>query len=901
MLIIGIGIGKSNLARRSARYLKCLYPPRKVISCAFQSNYSAAQRSPIALAFSILDHILGSDIHSKCRSDIASKLSPYFSRHRQHPDECPFQDIWNICVDALKKVPDFILVIDGLNECQFLQKEDGPKLMANIDELCASTSGRAIIFCQPSFVLRIGTTPACGQNEIRITPDKTAQDLNDFCKEAANELPWDDEYRQDAFGKATAGAHGSFQWATLLFKDLATIRHTKDIKSRLDTKRLPSTCHDFYKEALDRLCVKASKEDRQACRDILLVLLVCRRILTLRELADAAGLIFARTGPVLLQWLQMFVAIVGGRPVLTHASVRDFFLEDFGNEKGPASIFLKDDPESFMARRCLECLLEEKYGRPSRIARRLRSSFKMKFSDKNDEDPFYRYAAENWDMHLTQIRHPKRDLLKLVGEFLSVLQFSYWAEYSYKDSRDFQAIRITQTRLVEWSKKLTKDERDLIKLDGYYEVPYKNLNHAYEETVDDDKTLPWMALMRLGFYYFDVGRIDDMERVQTHVAESLCELLGKQDPLTLQARSEAAYAQLHKGNVSEARNTYKSIATDQREIMPEGHRTELYWTLFYQGLAEYLLNEYPEALHTLASVSAGFLSIEGPEGNGFLCAEIYYAQVNAAKGAIEQAIDTTQTVRKKREELYGSDDGFATLARTFLSDLYRKHGSQERSLSNIQTALKLRKRLFRITHPLVIDASLRLAIVYRDFDLEHEAWEVIDRLEDESQLEGKDKFYELCQTQHIKALLLFGDGETDRAISILQSLLINTDPEQVNRPLQWIRLDLADILRYRQKGDDKDTAKALFDGVVVEKGADSEHGIKSGEPDPPKQLEIAEKALRLFRKGKMSQAQALLEEEGFEWSRERSLWLPLGMPAADTTVMKPPRGLGEKKLNRENL
>ena len=849
------------------------------------------------MAFSIIDQLWQNNALTGLPQSTLHKLSALFTHFRRHPERCRFSQTWEICVDLLKQLNDFVLIVDGMDECSFDECEDGQTPVEALEALLESTDGKVAIFCRPSFPLKIGTDESSRPNEIRLTTEKTRDDFGEMCEFESQKLKWDPGLRSKAKEMIILRAEGSFLSAKLRFEELSKLRVHKDIHLAMGAT-LPDTVQEYYQRGLNRLVDEAPGKDTEACRHILLVLLGTRRLLTLNELSSATGLIPALTGPLIPQWLYPIVSWDRGIPVLAHATVRDFLsAADYASKAPPELRFAPDEPNSFMAERCLECLLDEKFGDPDRIARRLRARFGL---EKIAEDPvcgFYAYAAANWALHLIQIKKPSRELVELAGKFLSALQFTYWAEYVFIDFGDFQAIRATQTQLLNWSNQLEKDEQQVLGLEGYYEVPYKRLNQLYESRKEDDRTLPWLPLMQLGFYYFDIGRIHDMQKVRTYVADGLCKLLGRKNPLTLRARSEAAFALLNRGDLSKARKTWTNVAADQMDTVPEEDRSELYRTLFYKGMAEYLMNDYTTALRTLAYVSAKFLGSKGPTSNPFLVAELWYAQVNATRGELEQASTTMEDIRQKREEKYGSSDGSATLTLTFLSDVYRKLGEQGKAIKYLEEALKQRKRLWAITHPLVIDASLRLAITYRDFDLDDDAWDLIDEVEQKGRLEEEDKFYELCQARHLKGLLQFGDGNTDEAILILQRLIIDTDPNKVIRPLHWIRTDLADMLRHRNHPGDGGTASMLFDGVIVAQESRAQqdaHRGSVGEPDPPQQLELAEKALRLCRSESLSKAQKLLEDEGFRWKSERSLWLIAGMPAADTTVMKPPRGLGDR-------
>jgi hypothetical protein len=298
-----------------------------------------------------------------------------------------------------------------------------------------------------------------------------------------------------------------------------------------------------------------------------------------------------------------------------------------------------------------------------------------------------------------------------------------------------------------------------------------------------------------------------------------------------------------------------------------------------------------EALTTLTDSLAGFMRTTGPQSHGYLGAQLWYAVVNASAGHIEQAIKLMEFVRDKRKEQYGPEDSFGIATQIFVGDLHRKLGAEEQALLNIKPGLKFRRGFWPISHFLTLDTALVLAITYRDFGNDDAAAEIIEDLEQNAELNQDQNFVRSCQVKHLKALLLFEGGNLAQPIQMLEELLINVGEERNNRALQWIRLDLAYMVRYRGGEGDGDLASSLFDGIVTDQTNDP-----GGEPDPPRWLEIAEKVLKLVRFGKTDSANELLRTEKLRWAHEETLWMWLGVPAADTGWMRLPKGVGDDSL-----
>ncbi|KAJ6436701.1 mitochondrial-processing peptidase subunit alpha protein [Purpureocillium lavendulum] len=483
------------------------------------------------------------------------------------------------------------------------------------------------------------------------------------------------------------------------------------------------------------------------------------------------------------------------------------------------------------------------YAEPDRIGRRLRTNVGDAGETEGPDSGFYAYAARYWHIHLSR--------------------FAYWAEYSCVDIGDFQNIRSALLELAKWSRRLPRTMRTLLHLDDYFETSYKTLNQAYKEA-NCDKVLEWLALMRLGFYLYDTGRIAEMKKIRVQVANGLSSLLGPRHSLTLRARSDAVYALLFEGEVEKAHSLYVNIANDQKSITPNIELHNLFFTLLHQGQAEFLMGRNAEALETLVSALNGFRNTLGPKSYGFLATQLWIALVNASLGHLEQSLNTMKYVRKTREEQYGPDDSFAVTTCIFIGDLYRILRKKEDALANLGRGLRYRRPFEPTCQLLTLDPAINLVMAYRDFGMNDKAEALVDELNAYDKLEGEDYFVRLCQVKYFESLLLFDSGETNRAINLLQDLLNKTDRKQNNRTLLWVRLDLAFMLRYRRREGDDDAAVSLFHGIVTE----ARHASPGSEPDPPRLLEIAEKALRLVRAGNARGAKLFLGIEGLSWARD---------------------------------
>ncbi|KAK2603415.1 hypothetical protein QQS21_004365 [Conoideocrella luteorostrata] len=890
-----MGCGKSHQSRRIFDHLN--QHPAMVIYHAFQAEASAKERCPMGIQASILSRLLDPGSKAKAQRSAFADLTVLYSQHKETLGEVSAGSAWTSCANLLKDRGSFILVVDALDGCVFGQDtvSEAEKLMQGLHSLLAATNGKAIIFSRPGIEYDIAIAFDSRRYEIHMTPEDTRAEHDEFCERlSANLHNLPDELRLRVTEKAKASFEGSFLWTRLLFEDMRTKCGVKDFEKSF--REFPSTCLDYYCKEWRTQMESLDPISKDYCRGILLAILGAQRQLSKEEITGALE-IFPNSAPrVLSQFCRPLVVVEDGFLHLVHPIVRDLLGSDKSVQSHGVSL-AKDEPDVELAWRCLECLMNGKYAELDRIGRRLRKNFASSgltedgvgFTDEPC-DSFYDYAAKYWDVHLSRVLSPGSSLIDLVAKFLGSLQFSHWAEYSYKGGEDLQAVRSANIRLTKWSSGLADDTKSRLNLDQFFETPYQKLNQEYSES-SRDKVLQWLPLIRLGLFFFDVGKISKMDKIRSTVADGLSDLLGPRHPLALKARSEAAYASLYGGDIPRARQTYIEVAEDQRAVDPDSKQGDLFFTLVYQGLAEHLLNSNRMALETLSAALNGFMNTAGPESNGYLIAQLRCAQVDASAGHVRQSVEQMEHIRRVRERQHGVDDSFAVTTRIYSGNLYRILGEQESALDNLEHALKFRRQFKPISFLVTAEPAIILAIAYRDFGKNVEAENLVDELLRDADLEDKDRFVLLCQVTHMKSLLLFDRAEVDEAIELLRALLIRTDREQENRPLLWARLDLAVMLRYRDCEGDEGAANSIFQGIVAEVGRGDPGG---DEPDTPRVLKLAEMAVQLFRNDSLEEASAFLRSEELWWVREADLWLHLGAPAADTREMKPPRELGDE-------
>ncbi|KAL2681115.1 hypothetical protein Neosp_008718 [[Neocosmospora] mangrovei] len=476
----------------------------------------------MGLAASILDQLLPRDLVTQTQKDVFEKLVSLYHQYRLHSYECPFEELWDHCASLLKSERRFILLIDALDECNFDHADQFQGFLDRILDLLSSTTGRIVIFTRPCPVFGVGITRELKEGEIRIRIQDTLPEINAFCDSASAKLPLPKELQLKVANRARAGAQGSFLWASVFLRSFTNVLDKNHVMEIINV--FPDNCWGLYVKTWRERVSELEPHVQDNCRSILLILLGARQKFSLEDIEDSLGLL-PNAAQRICKFCQPLVHVVDGVLHLSHASVREFLLNDDKKTQTACISISKSEPDETLARTCLKYLLRENYAHTDRIGQRLRRNIGLGGSTEGLEQNFYNYAARNWYIHLAALSNPDPDLLKLADEFLHAIQFAYWAEYSYADAGDFQAIRLTEIALHIWMKDLPDDDRALLHLDDYFECPYRDLTRVYREK-SDDEVLQWLALMHLGFYYFDKGKMTEMAQVRHRVAAGLSELLS---------------------------------------------------------------------------------------------------------------------------------------------------------------------------------------------------------------------------------------------------------------------------------------------------------------------------------------------------------------------------------------
>jgi len=883
------GSGKSVLANYLYENWPTANPSpssRLTLFYRFHRSASSVLSTPTSFASFLILQMLQNPTWRPIAATRAGQQLQHLAGQFPHgPQYCAFKSIWAVVAPLLKESglghrP--TIIIDALDECSF----DGGSLIpgpTGFLDLLQATGCRLAIFTRPEPVI---VAAARGRNTLDISLDKELllPDVETFARSRCQQLGLGSADSDWVVDMVRTQSHGSFRWA-----DLSLGYYFAHPVYSLPSKglTLPPTVGDFYRQSLLDGARTLGPDELECRRGLLTLAFQAQRPLKTAEVADAMSLWPGRVDGAISRLCSPLASSHGGFLHLSHPSVREF-LEQSSDD----GIFGMSAAEShnFLAERCLACLNREQYRELAPIRSYLLASYHEDAAVDADAEPrqdiFYEYASTYWHYHLVRTeQEPSERVLQQASRFLASLQFVYWCEVSRRRyGGKLVGVNGVLAALSTWHKPLSPSQQQQLPLDGFLEEPYTLAATALEPSLgegpgndDHDACLPWLARMCLGDFYFIRSHFAQVATTRRAVFAGLQACLGPQHPLTLTAKSGVAYISIYSGKMRVANRMYREIATSQRQVAGE-RSCRFLEALLYQGQSEMYMTDYAAAGMTFAQLSAGALTVLGPDDWRYLAGRWWYAQTSALAGQLEQALETCQFVMQQRYRLFGRRDSFGLVVQITVAEmqlLLRPVDGHVEAVPLLEEAVEWRRDVYAPSNIARIDTELALATGYRAAGRHDAARKLADEIEQGaggSEYLLQSQFERHCQLCHLRGLLLADAGAVDTAIRLLQDKVTQAEEDQNNRALLWIRLDLATLLRRRGRQGDRDQAAANFDSLVRDVSGHCDSGFFS-EPDPPRLLEVAERALMLLRAREHVQARGLLDAEGLEWRRPEDLWL----------------------------
>lgn len=796
------------------------------------------------------------------------------------PQSCPFEKIWGIAKSLLSLSRGFTLILDALDECgdETVSRVGATSFYHHVQSMLQSFGGQLVVFSRPDprFDEFVRAT-----THIYLSSDHLLSDILTFTEARY------DEYVRLGLPQCESGAvlqrirtssRGSFWWTELYLNHLRDAADMTEFEERLHASNNPSI-DGFYASSLTTSLHGVNISEKNNLVSILALVLDAQRPISVLELSDALSIFRSKAHLIISQFFKPFFCIHQGLVQFSHLSAREYLDRVRHTSEWPLGYSMLPSHD-LAAEICMRTLLKDCFAELKCIALLLRHRHMRHYDFVVDPPPerradFHHYASKYWHFHLAHTTTPSTNLLFLVRQFLLGFQFAHWCEYSSLSGSSGLMIGVIGPldQINTWYRELDNDRRVILgrEVAGFYVATYQKLIEAYGLMETSSSPLDQaLARTSLADYYSALGLVRQQEGLRGLILPTLRQNLEPSHELVLQAEANVAYSHILCGRLRAALKIYTSLVGARRAAMGEND-PRFMEALHYQGQSEYLMANLQAAHVTFSQSSTGFLKLRGPDSWSYLACHQWYARTVALLGDTESALAIWQDGFRKRIEYHGVQDAFAITTRIGMADLLRSLGRHSEAIAHLEGALLSRRQAREMTDTSRLDAEIALARTFQEAGMTTEAHTVLDKIDKTGNIALHYQRY--CQTTHLKGLVLSAmKHHLDDAIHLLHKILIEVEPDQHNRALLWVRLDLAKLLRRRGVEGDHDLARSLFDNVLKDVSGSCEPCFPD-EPDPPRLLRLAEEVLTLLRSREYAEAQAKLEREQVAWARPSELWL----------------------------
>ncbi|OAL24985.1 hypothetical protein AYO20_10519 [Fonsecaea nubica] len=802
-----------------------------------------------------------------------------------HASQCGTQQLAQTTRDIVSILPPVILIIDAVDQCG--ETDDRNLLMKTLTAISENADHAVVLTSR-------GEPTIPNSHMIELTPDKTKLDIERYAIQEISRFRGLQSIQHEILRRIDRDSAGSFLWVHLL---LDHVRQGPSLQTRTQKlKAFPTEPQRVYEAVIRESACKFEEQDQERQKCILRVLATTRSPLTLQSLflmvdGDDSNAEFKGSsrndedlGVDLDALCHPLVRVRAAHVYLTHPTLREYIYSNARSE----------DPDLFLARKCLEKLTNERYRSWKTALRLLRKHLlpPHMVSDSDDSQPLkesvlYEYAVLHWHEHVSALRKPPVDVLGLLSQFLEGIESVVWSEnlFEAKQQSGIAPQLEVQTMLKTWYDSLDKDTQEKIPIKDYFVKPHEELQKELKEKAQD-KVAPYLPFMRLGQFFNLGGRSQrDWHKgfmYKEAVAAGFESSLGARHPLTLQTKTSMLQEFFWQRRFEEAEHELSKVAAIQREIYDQDS-LDVYVTVQLLGYAQFSCARFKEAMASLEETEKAFQRLEGENSPKGLVTRLYQGYVQERQRELITARRNYEIILREWTPIGGDAHPLSIMARTALGMVCRKlkeHSTAEESLLN---AWRQRRKIFGDDLNLTVDTALSLALEYRDNTKLDLAKQVLEAIKS-SEVFTTD-FERGCQWQYVLSLIDFDRGYYNRPRMVLRDLIdqsIGDSREDNNRSLLWIRLTLANVLRHHENPDE---AAALF-SEIVEPTDEVERRFWFA-PEPPERLRIAEQALQLVQECREDEAKALLHANRLQWVRERDFDILQGGPVTDVAVTNP--------------
>jgi tetratricopeptide (TPR) repeat protein len=818
--------------------------------------------------------------------------------------DCDTDGLLETLDDFLEVLPSYTIVVDALDE---INADGVGKLLDYLCKVGSRKCSRVIVMS------RRGCFPEetfTGTTQISMSEDVVKPEIERFIEHEIEQLcdrrPGLRGLKSKIASTISDACKGIFLLASFMLDDLREAATVNEIEARL--KNFPSKLKDFYRQQLNAVGKTLDKAQRAIRDRVFLVLLTKLEPLTTNTISAILALntesnctdqrdLLLYTAFDIARICAPFLCVENDQLTFVHSTAREFLA---------TRVATHDNPNEYLALKCLSKLSERQYQQWQYAARLLRKNLvPLKVAAEKSESTleiseFYRYACLYWQEHVSALPRPLDAILTKLHDFLLRTEFVSASEtlLQLKANSGMGSLIQVRSTLGKWYEALPREKKDKVPMNEFYVTAQENLNRTLEEESGDIE-LQYLPFVRLGQYFNVGGRTNaDFQKAISYkeiVAVAYEKAFGPRNPATLRAKTAVAKELFAQKRFDEAERELREIARIQQEVLGEDDQ-DYFLTLLLLGAAEQSVAKFELSIATFTRAADGFRRLAGAEDLNALVTQMAKGQSFERVARYE---DAYQLYKKLQEIWLRAGDlkhPFSSMLNTSIGSACRQLRRFPESEDVLLKALFERERIFGIENIFYIDSILQLAALYYERRRGHEGLEFLELLSSTKTLEME--FERKCQLTHIRALIDIRADRVKRAILALSELLNEVSGDgrdRNNRELLWARITLADSLR--RCGND-DEASMVFSDLVkpqVEDGRfdqdifnDTGHLFSlslADEPETPAQLALAEAALRLVRDANPEEAEHLLRRNNLQWQREADFWVLQGGPVADTASM----------------
>ncbi|KAK5465111.1 hypothetical protein LTS15_001674 [Exophiala xenobiotica] len=907
------GSGKSSLshamARSAAEAGQCVIHAAVLPAGTF--TQTPASNLVVSLLAQLYEHptIRKSASHARIR-EILISVQLYGSRTAV---ATPTKTLMEKLRSIVALVPPLLLVIDGLDQLKNTadrnQEDSAIEMVALLSEIPRKDSFSLIVMTRPRDWIHQSLDQ---MEELDITNDITNADIAILVNERAQLYPRLEDIKSDIVATVQAKGSGDFNYANLLLHQLEQSRSPANQKRILESS--PTGLEAMFRDLSEKKVASLGLRDQAHRSKILCLVAGAQQPLSTGQVNSALALDLARNlEPPGEEWFDPEGAIADlGEPFIIVSDGKVYFQHESAREYVLRFLVTTNDANVFLLNICLTKMIEDKYMDLEYCIHVLESNLLIPTSTSPPTAPtspgdpgLYDHATLHWHEYAIQLQYLPSELWEKLLVFLFQIAFVPWAENLFillgRGGLDPHLQRLVA--VAEWYKRLPDTSKPDLPIKGLFLHPYRDVSARLEDRVDRPE-LQLLPLIRMSGYLNNGGRTkaDFEEALQyaRRIVHGFTKYLGPRNRNTLSARL-AYYQQLlglRQPDVALA--GYQEVLDIQKEIFDEDD-LGIYVTMQWIGICYRLLAKLDDSRTMLEQAVAGFKRKQGARSKAVLAVTMGLANTIEIAGDIGEASEFYGDIYDKWVTVNGTSNLFAAWILTSFGSALRKQEQYDRAEELLFESFAARLRLLSLRNDTTVDSGLHLVVLYRQKGQRDSALAFLREIQESQAFEVT--FERLCQREHVRALLAFDNGEYEgprNALTQLVMLSTGENREQNNRELMWVRLNLADAAR--DHGDD-DSILSLFTELVVSTDMDvPTYPNSATEPpsflpsstspddsvwlDTPRQLRIAEKALRLVRDKHWEEAQELLASERLKWARDKDFWFFGGGPRTDTDDVK---------------